>query len=221
MKDAKEALRFDPKNVKALFRAAKACSKTRKWAECVAFAEQGLALEPGNEALKTEHRIASGILASVRAREQAEQDKKQALERELRKRGIKMEPLSAETGGAMADRGPRLEDGEIVWTVLIAADEMNIVDVADAVSENASLRDVLSHMYEQAPQWSSQYRYSRDMELYYSAPGRWVRVNLDSLLGNVLQQRDLVVHGVPTFHLIRGNSPFKKQFLAVPPPDPK
>ena len=197
--DATEASRLDPSNTKAYYRAAKACSALRKWTTALHWISLGLQVEPTNTALLQEQTRAETALQKQKEIEVHKIELSEKVQAAIRARGIRYEP---EAKLEVSSHQPTLDNDELFWPVLLVADAANVVECAGAVSENASLRDVLQMIYREPPQFDPRYRYSPKMVAFYSTNSdTWRPAPLDIPLGKVLARKDFIVRGLPTFYV--------------------
>jgi len=173
--DAKDAIRFDPKNVKGYYRAAKAASAISLWKDCRRFCNQGLELDPGNEGLRN--------ILEKSDKEEEKRKKASAAEAarqyELRRPAAKLADILLGRGWKMgrpqfyiSNRKPRIDNDEIRWPVLFFYPEASMQN--DAIEDFGEFDTFGAHldvMFDiEAPplEWDSERAYTREnIEMYY------------------------------------------------------
>ncbi len=83
MRDCIWAIRKNPKNLKAYFRAANACFTLGKFADCLRYAKEGLDIEPKNIKLAEFQEKAEQCIAELRRKKEAEKTRTQDQELSL------------------------------------------------------------------------------------------------------------------------------------------
>eukprot|EP00897_Mesotaenium_endlicherianum_P007962 jgi/Mesen1/7194/ME000371S06273 len=119
LQDSEEALKLNPANLKAIFRAARAAHKLGSLDVALRHCEEGLALDAGNEDLRKIQQEASARLDAEAARAQQASDAKakaQALASAISQRGVKVGKATykSHTGTAWLDGS-----GLLHWPVLL------------------------------------------------------------------------------------------------------
>jgi tetratricopeptide (TPR) repeat protein len=112
--DCAEALKVNPKNVKAYYRSSMALLKLDKISEAEDTTLRGLAIDPSNKALKlVSEKIASRktVLEAVAARKQAEQERKER-ETQLLSTALEARQIHVRT----TDEQPNMEDARVHLT---------------------------------------------------------------------------------------------------------
>lgn len=173
--DARRAVEFDPSNLKAYFRAAKAALQLKQFAACRTVCERGLAQEPAEELsrMMAESLRMEEAEASKRQREEAEREKRLAparkLVREMGNRGYRIGRPQFHAGDKRLPAADR--DGTLHFPVLMFYPEVMGHDTIEDFSEEATLADHLDVIFaEDAPplEWDSEGAYTRDrIECYY------------------------------------------------------
>lgn len=174
--DAKDALLYDERNVKAFYRAAKASAAISMWDECRDFCKRGLELDPNNDGIM---KILNGSVAEEDRRRKAAAAEA-ARQFELRKPAADIADVLESRGWKIGrpqfgidSRKPRIEDGEVRWPVLFFYPEGGMQnDAVEDFGEYDTFADHLDVMFSpDAPplQWDiEEGRYKRDMlEVYY------------------------------------------------------
>eukprot|EP00889_Picochlorum_renovo_P001173 jgi/Picre1/28203/NNA_003609.t1 len=228
--DAKDAILYDERNIKAYYRAAKEqqpyhCGKNVGPEE-----EQRRKAAAAEAARQYELKKPAAEMASV-----------------LESRGWKI----GRPQFGIGSRKPRIEDGEVRWPVLFFYPEGGMQsDAIEDFGEHDTFKDHLDVMFgADAPPlaWDTDATYTRDsIEIYYlshaakpiarndliealfggwpsvadQGPERygpqgatWIRVNTAHTLGQVISRDDHVIPGVPVFFILSKTTPFKNDFL--------
>ena len=178
---SKHAIRLDPSNIKAYFRAAKASYALKKVAQCVEFCELGLKKEADNAALQSilttarvaldkQRRAADEARQRAEAKAQAAAERSAALFAMLAQHGAKL--------GAPRQANLPLKDafrhvaaaGEVCCRVQILYEEHSQTDTIDAMPLSSTFREQLAVMLPPAAPpapWDPQARYALpNIELY-------------------------------------------------------
>ena len=181
--DTKDAILYDDKNIKALYRAAKSTAALSLWKECRSYCDRGLELDPGNEDIK---KILNGLVAEEEKRRKAAAAEA-ARQFELRKPFIEIVDVLESRGWKIGrpqfgidNKKPIVvshgegEDGsgkhtEVVWPVLFLYPEANFQqDAILEFSELDTFSDHLDVIFEEPPEWDTDNQYTRDaVEVYY------------------------------------------------------
>ncbi|KAL6747191.1 hypothetical protein V8C86DRAFT_2916866 [Haematococcus lacustris] len=150
--DAEAALRQDPTNIKATFRAARAALKLRLPAQALQYVHQGQALDPGapewpdlvKEAAAVE--AVQQAAAKARAEEDAAAAAANSLADAIVARGIKMTGPQVRTEKSWK---PSLDGpgGRLVWPLLVLYPESMVQDVIEAAGEEDTLGEHLDQMF--------------------------------------------------------------------------
>ncbi|GIM08199.1 hypothetical protein Vretimale_12284 [Volvox reticuliferus] len=176
--DSLAAKQFEPGNVKAIFRGARAALKLGLWDQCLMLCEEGRAVDPRStefDALVKE--------ATVKLEERRQQDERitakvkaeaasaAMLADVLLARGCKLTRPQVSLG---SHTKPTLNpDGCLTWPVLLMYPESGQQDVVEAFGEEDTFHEHLDMMFgPDAPplQWDEAGDYTRDrIELYYLA----------------------------------------------------
>lgn len=178
--DGLAALKTNPQNVKACYRAAKGALGMSKFGECEQLCSRGLELEPENKEM---------LVLRRRACEQAEAHTRR--EAEERRRQEALRGPAMQLADALLSRGwrigrpqfsigtckPRVDEGGLAhWPVLLFYPQASMQhDTVEDFCEADAFRDHLDVMFgPEAPplDWDARGEYSRDaVELYYLSHG--------------------------------------------------
>ncbi|KAI8105509.1 hypothetical protein M9434_000094 [Picochlorum sp. BPE23] len=173
--DAKDAILYDERNIKAYYRAAKAAAAISLWEECRSFCAKGLELDPENEGIA---KILQGSVAEEEKRRKAAAAEA-ARQYELKKPAAEMASVLESRGWKIGrpqfgidSRKPRIEDGEVRWPVLFFYPEGGMQsDAIEDFGEHDTFKDHLDVMFgADAPPlaWDTDATYTRDsIEIYY------------------------------------------------------
>lgn len=175
LQDAEDAIKLNPSNVKALYRAAKAAFSLNLLAEAKGLCEKGLQHSSSNEELK---KLAKqiDIQKSEMERREAEVSKAvssaKALVSAFETRGLKIgKPMYQELTGL---KKPALDKNNILrWPVLLLYPEVMSSDFIEEFCETDMFSAHFDMMFSegcQALPWDKENAYTRDaVELYYEA----------------------------------------------------
>eukprot|EP00890_Picochlorum_soloecismus_P006381 jgi/Picsp_1/6744/NSC_04085-R1_tetratricopeptide repeat protein 4 homolog len=238
--DAKDAIRFDPKNVKGYYRAAKAAAAISLWKECRQFCNNGLELDPDNEGIRK--------ILEDSDKEEDRRKKASAAEAarqyELRRPAARLADILLSRGWKMGrpqfgigNRKPRIDTDEIRWPVLFFYPEASMQN--DAIEDFGEFDTFGAHldvMFDpEAPplEWDSEPKEIGRNELiealfggwpsivdegptrYGPKGATWVRIDESDSLGEIIGKQDHVIPGVPVFFLLSKDTPrdFRENFL--------
>lgn len=178
--DAKDAIRFDPGNIKAYYRAAKSALNLRKYDECRKLCAAGLEVDPDNAELATIRKDADKRQTETEAAEKAEKDRQYTLRAPARKLADALLSRGWKIGRpqfGVGDKKPFLdeisENSEVRWPVLLFYPEASMQnDAIEAFGEHDLISAHLDVMFdpETAPplEWDTDRQYTRDsIEVYY------------------------------------------------------
>ncbi|GLE03280.1 hypothetical protein PINS_up012170 [Pythium insidiosum] len=183
--DAARAIRYDPKNVKAYYRGAKASRLLRKPADTLRYAELGLQFDPENKlllklqaeglAMLEEERIAAEKKEFERKKRRAFTEKYRQLctlrQVKVGRAVIEDERVKQYEGKADLDA----ETGQMVWPMLFLYDEHSTTDFVQAFAEHDTFIEHLANMFpEDGPfcEWDADEKYVASGLVIYAAGGR-------------------------------------------------
>lgn len=184
MDDCRAAIRLDPANVKAYFRATKASDALGLTSQALKFCEAGLQVSPAEKEMQQLQKR----LAQACQREEADRQRDQraaekaakergfadvSVEQALGERGITLGPLLFDV--SMYAQGvplkPKLtDDGEAVqWPLLLLYDETNQSDFVETFDERCTLDEQLQLMFPQDRRvnWDDEGKYVWDRLVAY------------------------------------------------------
>ncbi|WMV47074.1 hypothetical protein MTR67_040459 [Solanum verrucosum] len=216
LQDAEDAIKLNPSNVKALYRAAKASVFLNLLAEAKGLCEKGLQHSSSNEELKKLARHID-IQKSEMERRDAEVSKAVSTAKTIvsafETRGLKIaKPMYQELTGL---RKPTLDKNNILhWAVLLLYPEacagvcLSKRDILQYLLEGTAASHVEDFGDEESASARSSTKGSISQE---DVPG-WVKINEKTTLYNVLKEPSFVVPGLPVFWVVSRNSSFYKDF---------
>ncbi|RVD89984.1 uncharacterized protein DFL_000968 [Arthrobotrys flagrans] len=204
--DCAEALKINPRNVKALYRSARACLALDKIPEAEDCVRRGLAIDKGNSSLKAiQEKISSRKEVLVRSqqagqeRERLSKAKEAALKRALETRHVIQRTASTRPPDLPEDatvrlRNPSDPESTLCFPVVVLYPLHLQSDFIKSLSEDetvhSQLEDILSPS--NLPAW--------DKEGQYAYPG------VDVLV----EKKKYNMHGKPSLSKIGSNAPLKK-----------
>eukprot|EP01065_Artemidia_motanka_P041847 TRINITY_DN5487_c0_g1_i1.p1 TRINITY_DN5487_c0_g1~~TRINITY_DN5487_c0_g1_i1.p1 ORF type:complete len:411 (+),score=164.31 TRINITY_DN5487_c0_g1_i1:76-1308(+) len=226
--DCQDALRIR-NDVKCCFRAAKACSAVKKPDRALQFVHRGLSFpgEGGNQALLKLQKAARKMIEEQRDADRqrfvAQRSKVVAWQeavQTMRDHGVKLgrPELCSEHWAQYGPMAPRLESGELHFSVLFIYDEHQQSDlIQDAVMEH-SLLDHISVMFpphDPAP-WDDRHRYRADtLTVFFQTidDRRMHEVDITEPFSSLLRSAQYVCPGfVPTFHVVPTDAPYAEKW---------
>ncbi|KAJ1910814.1 HSP70/90 co-chaperone [Tieghemiomyces parasiticus] len=234
LNDCHAALQINPKNVKALYRSARACRALEKYEEALECCRWALEFDPANAAVKKERQATEAQQAAAEAKRQREVERAAAETREqallteaLRERNVR---LSASSGSSHvwenADTEHRVhrdsETGRLIWPVFFMYPEFKETDFIQAFNEADTFRDHVHTMFATPAPWDPEHRYNpENVELFFeyfatpNASPKLLKVGQNLSLGKVLSNpRYTVVNGIPAFIVLAKTGEFREKFLA-------
>jgi tetratricopeptide (TPR) repeat protein len=178
--DAKDAVRFDPVNIKAHYRAAKSALNLRKYDECRKLCLAGFDVDPDNPELSSIQKDADKRQLETEAAEKAEQERQYNIRAPARKIADALLSRGWKIGRpqfGVGDRKPFLDilegnEEEVRWPVLLFYPEASMQnDAIESFGEYDLISAHLDVMFDpEAPplEWDTDRQYTRDnIEVYY------------------------------------------------------
>lgn len=224
LNDCAEALKLDPNNVKAFYRAAKACFSLGKMDDALDAVKRGLKVEPENAALKGEQ---ARIQAKV-TEQKAKEAEKLKQEREAKMAELRLNQVIRQRNLKMRGK-PKIDDAKVrldpttnrlMWPVFFLYPEHKESDFVRAFDEADTLDDQIYTMFEEPAPWDEAKEYRPDnVEIYIedadSDGKRLYRVPSDKMLGVILMSKGFViVDGTPSFLVVPKQGEARKRFLS-------
>jgi hypothetical protein len=239
-KDCLEALRLEPTNIKAWYRAAKAMFSLKKYKECGKFAMGGLRADRRNQPLRRLLRDAARLEAERAEAERAAAFQREAeaveaelLEAAIGRSGARIVPYLFESMGKYGV-APSLEgEGEtarLQWPLLLLYDEHSQSDILQSVDSDTLLNDVIATVlpeggpfapwdeeraYE-APRARLYFRQNCRSELAQQSEGEehWVEVPGDASVAELVRDARYETPGFPVLWILAEGSAFHADFEA-------
>jgi tetratricopeptide (TPR) repeat protein len=222
LNDCAEALKLEPENVKAFYRAAKACLALGKLEEALDAADCGLKIDPKNQGLKAE----KDKIATKLAEEKRKVEDKKKKEREAKMADLRLAQALRQRNLRLQGK-PKLEEakvaldnttGRLFWPVFFLYPEHKESDFVRAFDEADTLADQLETMFEDPAPWDSKGEYCVDnLELYVDnqkSEGKLWKVPPEKTLGEVLASEGFViVDGTPSFFVVPKTGEARERFL--------
>ncbi|PRP77002.1 hypothetical protein PROFUN_14691 [Planoprotostelium fungivorum] len=186
LEDCTEALKLDPKNLKAYYRAAKASLDIQKYKDAVSYAAKGLQVDPTNKELLTvKSKIEKAWAAHREAKKKRKEEELRQLETKKMKGAKVLEAIKERNvllGRPLFDTQRRYEGeiyvdketGQLHWPVLLLYEEHDTSEFVIDVCEDHTLSQHLSYMFpptakDYAP-WDTEKKYVIDsLEIYFEA----------------------------------------------------
>lgn len=193
--DAAKAVNFDPTNVKAYYRGARASKMLRKPADTLRYCKEGLKHDPENKLLLKLQKEGLKLVEELRVEKQQrerERMRRRALTDKYRKlcasRGVRVgralvDDERVRQYEGKADLDP--DSGVMYWPVLFLYDQHGTSDFVQFFGENDSLIEHLANMFpEDGPfaEWDTNEEYvasklvvyaAADMVLPFASPKEW------------------------------------------------
>lgn len=173
--DCSKALKLNPKNVKALFRSAKALFALEMYLEAIDCCQHGLNLEPKNQAIKdemnkiqTEFDRKEKLRLEKELREQKIREKKLKIKAAFEKRKIR----TAVTPGFKADHPHEVqwdeEQDQLTVPTFFLYPEHNESDLIQAFNELDRIGDQLAEIFYDPAPWDPDHKYKPDaLQVYF------------------------------------------------------
>jgi tetratricopeptide (TPR) repeat protein len=239
LEDCEEAIKLDPGNVKAYFRATKAAYELRKYEEALKYSELGLAKEPSNKTLEREKIKAENQIKALKEVEEKKKSlqteealKNRKFNKTLNDKGIVIGQLLFEVQKRETSKPYVDEENKIHWPIMFIYEEYTQIDFIEDFAEDHTLGEHLDVMFppNEFADWDVYKKYTRESIEVYAVLNqvtpidpskktdkrpRKVRIKETSNLLKVLQHQEYVVPGRPIFYVISANSTFKSKFLKM------
>ncbi|KAI9209518.1 uncharacterized protein BJ171DRAFT_418357 [Polychytrium aggregatum] len=189
LNDCASALKFNPANVKAYYRSAKACLALDKYEEALDCCERGLLHDPQNKALVAEKGKVVKKMAErdekqrrQREREALKKQQEERIKAAIELRGIRLitnapkidpdtEEVTKTAPHPLADEHRvRFDAGsdQLVWPVLFLYPEYHDSDLITQFYEDDTFAAHLAEMFAEPPQWDAKREYNPDtLEMYF------------------------------------------------------
>ncbi|KAF7723207.1 hypothetical protein EC973_002282 [Apophysomyces ossiformis] len=225
LRDCAKCLELNPKNVKALYRSARALYALDRVDEAHDCCEHGLAADPENQAIKKIRedciqRKKTIELAQQRKekKEREEKEAKERLEKAFETRKIKFDIQDQDVRNS-ANIQYDAETDSLSWPVFFLYPEYKESDYIQAFNENDTFYDHLQVVFEQPAPWDANNIYTADNVEVYFEKNQGIKTSLVKVgkklpLGKILSLPSYtVINGVPSFIIMAKNSPMREEFL--------
>lgn len=228
--DCQDALKLKA-DVKCCFRAAKACNAVKKPERALQFVKRGLKFpgEGNNQALLGQKSVADGILArqqeELRKKMRDRQEKVVAWQEAvqlMKDHGVKLgrPELCSEHWAEYGQMAPRIDEGELHFSVLFIYDEHSQSDLVQDAVMGHCLADHIAVMFppQGAPApWDEEDRYhARKLTAFYQTidDRKHHEVDLNLPFEQLFRDEKYVCPGfVPTFHIIPKDALYAQRWL--------
>lgn len=225
LKDCAKCLGLNDKNVKALYRSAKALFALDRLDEALDCCDHALAVDPENKAVIQERERCQKridlIVEKKRKEEEKkrkEKEKKEKIDKMVKERKIKFE-VTDETVAKTAQIQLDEETDTLSWPVFFLYPEYKESDYIQAFNETNTFQDHLEVMFEQPAPWDAKQEYTMDnIEIYFENTSglrpTLVKIGKKLQLGKILSlDKYKIINGVASFIILSKTNPFKEEFL--------
>ncbi|KAF9547890.1 hypothetical protein EC957_007617 [Mortierella hygrophila] len=227
--DCAHALKLNPKNVKALFRSAKALFALEMFPEALDCCEHALLNDPDNQPVKDEQAKIKAefdrrekIRIAKELREQKIREKKLLIEGALEKRGIR----TAATPGFKPDHPHEIqldqELDQLTVPTFFLYPEHNESDLIQAFNEQDTIGEQLAEIFYEAAPWDLEHKYKPEtVQTYFETEDQGgniglMKVGLNVKFLTVLTHKKHVLRdGLARFMVVpKEDTQWKKDWLA-------
>lgn len=227
--DCAHALKLNPKNVKALFRSAKALFALEMFPEAMDCCEHALLNDPDNQPvkdelakIKTEFERREKIRIAKELREQKIREKKLLIEGALEKRGIR----AAATPGFKPDHPHEIqldqELDQLTVPTFFLYPEYNESDLIQAYNEQDTIGEQLAEIFYEPAPWDPEHKYKPEtVQTYFETEDQGgniglMKVGLNVKFLTVLTHKKYVLRdGLARFIVVpKEDTQWKKDWLA-------
>ncbi|KAG0000991.1 hypothetical protein BGZ65_003883 [Modicella reniformis] len=242
LNDCSKALRLNPKNIKALFRSAKALFALEMYAEAIDCCEHALNLEPDNQAIKEEKIKIQTVMdrkekqrLEKELREQRIQEKKVKIKAALEKRHIKTTITTTTKGVKPEEQQDNNSSHEMEWDeekdeltvpTFFLYPQYNESDFIRAFHEQDTIGEQLAEIFYEPAPWDHEQQYKREsVHIYFETEDEekekgkigLLKVGLNVKLLTVLSHSKHVLRdGIARFYVVpKEDSQWKKNWLAT------
>ncbi|KAI9251218.1 hypothetical protein BY458DRAFT_559494 [Sporodiniella umbellata] len=225
LSDCSKCLEINPRNVKALYRSAKALASLDRLVEAIDCCDHALSIDPDNQIVSDIKKKAvdrKNLLEEKKRqkeeRERREREKKETLETAFKERNITIHVEDKEVR-EKANIDYDYETNTINWPVFFLYPEHKESDYIQSFNETHTFQDHLEIMFEQPAPWDTRREYTTNsVEVFFEdirgLSPKLIKIGKKHSLGKILSLEQYVVkNGVPSFIVIPKNSPFKQEFL--------
>ncbi|KAI8069975.1 hypothetical protein BC940DRAFT_236110 [Gongronella butleri] len=226
LRDCAKCLELNPKNVKALYRSARALFILDRLDEAYDCCVHALDLDADNAAVKQVQAKIKTRIDTLKRKEEAKelkaaeaQQAKARLSQALLKRNVRMNV----TDKAMTDAANIQYDHEtdqLSWPVFFLYPEHKESDYIQQFDEHSTFQDHIDIMLEQPAPWDPQHIYNpRNVQVYFEnnqgLNPSLIKIGNKLPLSRILALDQYVVqNGVPSFILLPKTGSFRDEFIA-------
>ncbi|KAF6200787.1 hypothetical protein GE061_005233 [Apolygus lucorum] len=224
--DCKKALEMDPQYTKAIVRLADVCMELELFDECIAHCKvlEGVTgkakefREMTQKALKKKNEKSRNERKKIFQRKKVE-SAVSSVENAIKERGITMrnsELANVENplmGGPVS--GVHLEDGKLVWPVVLLYPEYSMTEVIQNFHEDSTFEEQLSEVFADRPEWDVERKYNlNSIRVYYEDDSKPHEVKIKSTLKSVITRKTYIVEAAtPAFIIFVKDSSAERRFL--------
>ncbi|KAF9162463.1 hypothetical protein BGX20_001720 [Mortierella sp. AD010] len=227
--DCAHALKLNPKNVKALFRSAKALYALEMYPEAIDCCEHALLIEPDNQPviaekakIKEEFDHKEKIKREKEERERKIREKKMKIEAALEKRKIR----TAATPGFKPDHPHEIQldedSDQLTIPTFFLYPEHNESDLIQAFNEQDTIGEQLSEIFYEPAPWDPEHKYRPEtVQIYFETEDNGGNIGLLKVGLNVkfltvlAHSKHVLRDGLARFIVVpKEDSQWKKDWLA-------
>ncbi|XP_054710563.1 DNA polymerase interacting tetratricopeptide repeat-containing, protein of 47 kDa-like [Uloborus diversus] len=230
LKDASEAKSLKPDHVKALQRGALCCYELQEYGDCISWCNEGLKIEENNQSFlelkkkahekkttaERDRRKAAKL--ELKRKKDAELVKKAIVERKICiAEGYDFDFAHIKSVHPECSSTVHLEDGKLVWPVMLFYPEYNFTEYIENFHEESSLYEEFGEMLKNCgrPDWDKDKKYLPGNLNVYFSHGNDCMVAFDERkpLKSALSHPKFKVHSAtPSFFITAANSEFDHVF---------
>ncbi|KAK9727872.1 HSP70/90 co-chaperone [Basidiobolus ranarum] len=233
LNDCAAALGINPKNVKALYRSARALRALEKYLEAIDCCDWALKFEPNNKSVAQEKQLCIKQKEEKekkelrrQERERLERERKDKIDQAIKLRNIQLESNLKLEYDWQNDSPHSVtlneESGELTWPVFFLYPEYKESDFISAFDETNTFMDHLEVMFEQPAPWDTSRVYKpSSVEVFFeyhpknATKASLIKVGKKCALMGVLGHSKYVVqNGIPSFLVVPSSGSFHDEFLA-------
>ncbi|RNA17831.1 tetratricopeptide repeat 4 [Brachionus plicatilis] len=223
LSDCVFARKFNPKNIKPIYRGAECSYELKKFDDCIKWCDMGLEIDSEDAKLRSLRSKAE----SEKKSHEKEKRKKEMVERKrnqtfgkiwslIKAKGIEVQEnekmffsLLENPANSQQKRVSisSQNDCELNWPVIFLYPEMGQTDFIEEFSENSIFSDHLNVMFSQSPDWDSQKMYNpSSIQIYYDnrKKGKLMKIDHQMTLMDALRKEGMIIQmGTPSFVLLK------------------
>ncbi|KAH8556912.1 hypothetical protein BGW37DRAFT_29977 [Umbelopsis sp. PMI_123] len=225
LRDCAKCLGLNDKNVKALYRSAKALYALERLTEALDCCDHALVVDPENKAVIQERERCKKRIDLLDEKKRKEEEKKrlelerkEKIDKMVKERHINFKVTDegvAKTAQIQLDE----ETNTLSWPVFFLYPEYKESDYIQAFNETNTFQDHLEVMFEQPAPWDARKDYTvNNIEVYFENTSglhpTLVKIGKKLQLGKILSlDKYTITNGVASFIILSKTSPFKEEFL--------